>query len=157
MPLFPLFQTSDASPRWGLPFLFSGQSQKEIFHNEAIFLLDSLISPYVLGEADDPAPLSPSHGNCWIIGAAPTGDFAEKPGWLAIWSENGWRFMEPCRGLRVFDAAANCCRVYEGVAWTDAEIITPPSGGAVVDEEARGAISELINCLIAQKILTPPS
>jgi hypothetical protein len=156
LPLYPLFQATDTSPRWGLPFLFAGQSQKEIFHNEAIFLIDSLVSPVAQGVADDPAVLTPTAGQGWILSQTPAGDFSGKAGWLALWSTNGWRFLEPCTGMRVFDAAANCCRVFEGVSWTDAENVTPPTGGTVIDIEARSAISELINALIAQRILTSP-
>ena len=31
----------DGTPRWALPFLFAGQAQKEMFHNEALVRIDA--------------------------------------------------------------------------------------------------------------------
>ena len=33
----------DGTPRWALPFLFAGQAQKEMFHNEALVRIDALV------------------------------------------------------------------------------------------------------------------
>ena len=77
----PIVFTS-ASPRFGLPLLFAGQSQKEVFGNEAHALADALLHPAVEGEADDP-PATPAEGDCWLVGGAPTGAWAEHADALA--------------------------------------------------------------------------
>jgi len=56
------------TPRFGLPFLFSGQAQKEVSVNEAHALADMLLHPCIAGELAAP-PASPSAGDCWLVGA----------------------------------------------------------------------------------------
>ncbi|MGB7407193.1 MAG: DUF2793 domain-containing protein, partial [Pontixanthobacter sp.] len=46
--------TADASPNYGLPFLFAGQTQKEFYVNEAHARIDMLLHPVVEGIADTP-------------------------------------------------------------------------------------------------------
>jgi len=77
----PITFTS-ASPRFGLPFLFAGQSQKEVFVNEAHTLTDALLHPAIEGTNDDP-PVSPTEGESWLIGESPTGAWVDHPGELA--------------------------------------------------------------------------
>ncbi len=52
---------ADASPRFALPLLHSGQAQKELFVNEALMLSDALMHCLVCGEASSP-PENPLAG-----------------------------------------------------------------------------------------------
>ncbi len=65
---------SEATPRLALPFIMPGQSQKELFHNEALAALDIAVAPAVEGAAAA-APATPQPGQCWIVAAAAAGDF----------------------------------------------------------------------------------
>ena len=68
--------STDATLRLGLPFLAAGQAQKELTHNEALALADASICAAVQGIAIDVPPANPALGQCWIVGATPSGAWA---------------------------------------------------------------------------------
>ena len=67
--------TDETSVRTGLPLLQPGQAQKEMVHNEALALIDLLLQPSVVTVGLNVPPAAPARGACWIVGAAPTGDW----------------------------------------------------------------------------------
>jgi len=140
------------SPRYELPLLFAGQSQKEFFVNEAHARLDALLHPAVEGETNDP-PASPAEGECWLVADAPTGAWEGHAGSLACWSANDWLFIAPRAGMRLYDLLSGQMRLYRGGAWSIAEPPTVPSGGTMVDAEARAAIAGLRAALAAAGIV----
>ena len=150
----PIVFTS-ASPRFGLPLLFAGQSQKEVFVNEAHALADALLHPAVEGEADDP-PAAPAEGDCWLVGGAPTGAWAEHAGALASYQAGGWLFAAPRDGMRVLDRASGQDIRYRDGAWRRPVTPAEPSGGMTVDAEARSAISGLLAALVSAGVLAEP-
>ena len=146
----PIVFTS-ASPRFGLPLLFAGQSQKEVFVNEAHALVDALLHPAVEGEANDP-PAAPAEGESWLVGSSPTGAWAEHAGALASFQAGGWIFAAPRDGMRVLDrATGQDIRYRDG--WQRPPAPAEPSGGTTVDTEARSAISSLLAALAAAGVL----
>jgi len=146
----PISFTS-ATPRFALPFLFSGQSQKEFFVNEALARLDALMHPVIEDELDAP-PASPPAGKSWLVGAAPAGEWAGHAGELACRQAGEWLFATPVQGMQVFDLAAGKLAVFDGT-WKRAGQVSPPAGGGVVDAEARAAIAGLIAALVSVGIL----
>lgn len=52
----------DQTPRFALPHLYPGQTQKEWFHNEALQRIDVLLCPAVDGPAMTSPPASPAVG-----------------------------------------------------------------------------------------------
>jgi hypothetical protein len=146
----PITFTS-ASARYGLPLLFAGQAQKEFFVNQAHALTDALLHPAIEGEADDP-PAAPEEGEGWLVGAAPTGAWAERAGCLASFQTGAWVFAEPRDGLRALDRATGQDIRSRG-GWQRAVTPAAPTGGATVDSEARAAIAALIAALISGGIL----
>lgn len=143
-----------ASPRFGLPLLFAGQAQKEIFVNEAHALADALLHCAVEGEAASP-PAEPEEGEAWMIAATPSGAWAGQAGRLAFRQAGNWLFATPRDGMRVLDRTTGQeLRFREG--WQAPEPPPEPSGGSVVDSEARAAIQGLIAALRLAGIFPDP-
>lgn len=141
-----------STPRLALPLLYVGQTQKEITVNEAILSADFLIDSAIVDVVSTP-PASPAVGSMWLVGPMPTGDFAGQADKLAGWCESGWRFFAPCSGMRVFDLSRQCFRLYRQ-GWSIVIAPTAPTGGAVVDNEARSVLTALLNALNLAGILS---
>lgn len=146
---------TDATPRFSLPMLFAGQSQKEVFVNEANARIDALLHPSIEGEAASPPP-NPARGECWLIGSNAAGEWAGHEGKLAAFLESGWAIIEPNIGMSVFDKQAAACRRYDG-NWVIGLAPTAPQGGATIDSEARSALEGLIQTLISAGYLMQSS
>lgn len=138
------FETATA--RFDLPLLFAGQAQKEFFVNEALSRADLLLHCAIEGETASPPP-TPITGQVWLVAASPSGVFAGHAGSLAGWTADGWRFILPRDGLRVFDRGTDSFRFYSG-GWIRPIAPTAPSGGATVDPEARASLALLIDKLV---------
>jgi len=89
------------TPRLSLPLMHSGQSQKEITHNEALILLDVLINPIVQAIGVETVPKNPKVGQLFIIGAKASGDFANHQKKIAQKLEHSWRYIMPSRWMQV--------------------------------------------------------
>ena len=146
----PISFTS-ASARFALPFLFAGQAQKEVFVNEANARADMLLHPAILGTANAP-PATPQDGDCWLIGTVPTGEWTGHAEQLAGRQAGNWLFAQPRNGMTVLDLSAGKIRRYAN-GWLSANAVPAPTGGTVIDTQARSAITALIAALIAGGIL----
>lgn len=136
------------SARWNLPLLAAGQMQKEVTHNEALALVDALIAPVVITSGVNDPPTAPVAGQCWLVGAAPTGAWSGAALYLACWTSGGWRLIAPRSGMTVRKEAGSMLR-YDGAQWLGPAQVAGPVGGSVVDAEARAAIVALIAALQA--------
>lgn len=156
----------DETPRWALPLLFAGQAQKEIFHNEALMLVDALLHGRVESADLSAPPGAPTHGQCWIVAAGASGDWSGQVAAVALWTAGGWRFIAARPGLRVAVADRDHVLFYDGTIWrTDAirgdgvyideervvgmrrAAIAAPSGGSVIDGEARSTLADILAAL----------
>ncbi|MEA3039037.1 MAG: hypothetical protein QOE79_1550 [Sphingomonadales bacterium] len=163
---------ADATARFALPFLIPGQAQKELFHNEALAVLDSALQAAVEGPPQVSPPTSPVEGQCWIVAAAASGAWSGKDGCLAAWTSGGWRFVPPPPGMSVWNKADALTLRYDGTAWSAGEVvgsslrvggvqvvgerlpaIASPSGGTIIDEEARAAVSAVIASLMSHGLI----
>lgn len=147
----PISFTTTA-PRFGIPFLFAGQAQKEFFVNEAHALIDLLLHPAVENESDDP-PVVREEGQCWLIGNSPTGEWSDHAGNLAAWVSGTWLFVAPQNGMRITDLTSSQA-IFFANGWQRAETPAIPSGGQIVDAEARQAIDHLVQSLRSAGILS---
>lgn len=156
----------DTTPRWALPMLFAGQAQKEIFHNEALVLIDALLHGRVESADVASPPSAPDAGQCWIVAAGASGAWAGQVDAIACWSDGGWRFLPPRAGLRVDVADRGHALFHDGAQWRDAALrddglyldderivttrrsaIANASGGTVIDAEARSTIALILEAL----------
>lgn len=124
-------------------------------------------------ELNDP-PLSPAAGQCWIVGAGPTGDWIGQAGALACWTESGWRFVPAVEGLRVWVKDQQLWALRDAGGWAVGEEraarflaeglqvvgarepgVASPAGGSIVDAEARAAIDAIIARLASHGLIEP--
>lgn len=144
-----IFETA----RFSLPLLAAGQAHKELFHNDALILLDFLVHPVVEAIANDPQSLSPVAGQCWVVGLAAVGDWSGRENQIAGWSAGGWNFIKPQESMKITVSETNQLALYrEGGWWLNADITTP-TGGNNIDSEARSAIDSILAALKVTGIL----
>lgn len=151
-----------ASARLNLPLLQAGQAQKEFVHNEALIAIETVVQAVAETFGDNAPPSEPMAGKCWIIGSAPTGDWAGRAAALAMWSDGGWRFTAAFEGMAVWVTSASLIAHYVGGGWSMGEErairlviggvqvvgaqqppIANPTGGSLIDTEARAAITAI--------------
>jgi hypothetical protein len=156
----------ETSARHALPFILPGQAQKELFHNEALAVIDAALHATVEGTPVSTTPASPQSGQCWLVASGAAGAWAGEDNNLASWTSGGWRFIRPVEGMAVWDRVAQLDRRWTGGEWSHGEIsaasvtiggaqvlgsrqpaVTSPSGGTTIDTEARAALHSLLVAL----------
>lgn len=165
--------SNDATPRLGLPFLAAGQAQKELTHNEALTLTDAAICPAVQAVGVNVPPANPVLGQCWIVGAAPSGAWTGRAQALATWTSGGWRFVPAVDGLQAWVLSDRVWAVRDEGAWRIGEVranqlilsgqrvvgerqpaVPAPAGGGVIDVEARATISAILARMSAHGLIS---
>lgn len=163
---------ADTTPRFALPFILPGQAQKELFHNEALARIDIALHPAVEGPPAAEPPSAPAQGECWIVAAAATGDWSGRDNLLAMWTTSGWRFLAPQPGTGAWNKASAVPLLWDGYQWRQGELactgllvngvrvvgarqagVASPSGGTIIDEEARAAINALTAALMSHGLI----
>jgi hypothetical protein len=162
----------EQTPRFALPFLVPGQAQKELYHNEALLRIDAALQAAVEdGPLADP-PADPAEGACWIVGDPAGGAWAGHEAELAMWSAGGWRFVAPAAGMSVWNKAAAAALRWSESGWSEGELrgtalfvggrkvvgerapaVPSPSGGTIIDAEARAAVDALIATLMSHGLI----
>lgn len=139
--------------RLGLPMLAAGQAQKEVTHNEALLLIDSLLLPKSVAAPQNSPPASPASGQCWLVGAAPIGLWSGQAHSLASWTGAGWRFAHLPVGAEVMvgEEAARWLRISTG--WQAPPIVAAANGGTVIDNECRAAIAAIRSALAGRGLI----
>ena len=161
------------SDRLKLPLLAAAQAQKEVTHNEALALADIAVQAVVQSVAPASVPSSPVIGQCWIVGASPTGAWAGHAGAIAAWTSGGWRFVAPFEGMQAW-SIADAVTVRRGTSsWNVGGLtatmisvagnqvvgarqprVLAPTGGATIDSQARAVIAALISGLEAHGLFS---
>jgi len=163
---------ADTTPRFALPFILPGQAQKELFHNEALARIDLALHPAVEGPPASDPPSAPAEGECWIVAPGAGGGWSGQDNKLAMWTESGWRFVAPRPGTSAWNKPASVPLLWDGDEWRDGELacsglvvggvrvvgerqpaVASPSGGTIIDAEARAAISALTAALMSHGLI----
>jgi hypothetical protein len=163
---------ADTTPRFALPFILPGQAQKELFHNEALARIDLALHPAVEGPPASAPPADPDEGECWIVGPAASGDWSAREGMLAMWTEGGWRFVAPAAGTSAWNKPAGLPLLFDGADWREGELVCSglevdgvrvvgqrqpavpsPSGGTIIDVEARASIAAITAALMSHGLI----
>jgi hypothetical protein len=157
----------ETTPRLGLPLLVAGQVQKELFHNEALTVIDLLVGASVEQTPIAGPPSAPLAGTLYrVASAGASGAFAGREGSLAGFTAGGWRFVVPVEGLRLTDRTTGLEVAYRGGAWTSGVVrasevtvnglkvigprgplIADASGGTTIDTQARLAVAQMLAAL----------
>ena len=163
---------SEATTNFGLPLIQTGQAQKDVTHNEALSRIDRLLGSRVESRTTSVPPTAPAIGAAWIIPASASGSWAGHENTFAEWDGSAWQFINASPGFIcwVADEAVICVRSewgwtarlpVQGLALDGRTLfasppasVAGPSGGAIVDAEARTAILQLLQALRDQGMLS---
>ncbi|MEO7240635.1 MAG: DUF2793 domain-containing protein [Sphingomicrobium sp.] len=151
-----------------------GQSQKELFHNEALQLLDVIVAAAVEGAPLSAPPFSPAVGSCYLIGPSPTGFWIGRQNQLAVYTSGGWRFVTPPEGMTALVKSSSLTATFRAGAWeigtvtgakfvvggqqvvgSRAAAIASPAGGATVDSQSRSVIGLILAAMRQHGLIEP--
>lgn len=162
------------TPRLALPFLSPGQAQKELFHNEALQILDAVAAAAVEQPPLGSPPSSPSPGACYLVAAGAAGEWAGRDQSLAAFTTGGWRFVAPVEGMMAYVRSAGLWAVFRSGAWelgavrgsalivdgqqvvgSRAAAIAGPTAGTTIDVQARAAIDQILAAMRQHGLIEP--
>lgn len=110
-----------------------------------------LLHTAVIGSANSP-PVSAAVGDCYLVSANASGAFADHEGSIAGWDGQQWTFAKPFDGMRLYDHTVGVTLLFDG-EWKSASAPAVPTGGSIVDAEARAAIDQLVEALRTLRLL----
>jgi Protein of unknown function (DUF2793) len=157
----------ETTTRLQLPLLVAGQVQKEVFHNEALAVIDLLSGGLVEGTPIAAPPPIPVPGLLYRVAtSAASGAFAGHEGTLAAFGAGGWRFVTPVDGLRLTERTSGVALAFRNGAWTSGSLrasevliagvkvlgaqaaaVADPSGGTVIDAQVRAVVGQILVAL----------
>ena len=135
-----------ATSRHGLPLLFAAQAQREVFVNQALALIDGALNCAIEGEAAAP-PSAPADGTAWLVAPGATGEWAGAAGRIALRQAGQWLFVPVSDGMQVLDRSRQQIRHRIAGSWRAPGAPPVPSGGTVIDVQARQALAALVAAL----------
>lgn len=140
--------------RFDFPLLFPGQAQKEFFINQSLTLIDAALQASVAESLSAP-PQDPVEGASFRIKASATGEWVGHEDEVAVRIGGDWHYFGPQQGMTVFDRQAGGYLHYNS-GWKIAAEPAQPTGGALIDAEARQTLGELVEALRNMGIFTNP-
>ncbi len=157
----------DSTARLKLPLLTAGQIEKEVYHNEALALINVLVAGVLEAGPIATPPASPVLGGVYLVAASgATGAFAGMEARLAGWTAGGWRFVTAVEGIRLTLRSSGVDFHYWNGAWRSGSLraeelviggvrvvgsaaaaIADPAGGTGVDANVRFCVGQSLAAL----------
>lgn len=107
--------------------LSASQNQKEVTINDAFYLIDALLRAGALSAGDTTPPGSPAEGDVYILGGSPTGAWSGQGNKIAYYA-NGWKFITPAQGMRLWVNDISRRYFYNGSTWYEDGFFVETSG-----------------------------
>jgi len=121
------------TPKLAFPEISVSQSQKEAAHNESLQMLDFMVMASVIDKDLTAPPGGESEGDCYIVGASATGDWAGHDDDVAQYYNAGWVFYTPNEGWKIWVNDEDVYYFWDGSSWTspagDGDVTGPASSG----------------------------
>ena len=117
-----------------------------MFVNERFFLADALIHGAIESETAPP-PTTPANGQNRLIATGASGAWAGQSGKLSCRQGGQWIFVLPSDEMAILNKAAGQIIRRVGGRWKAPTAPVQPSGGTVVDSQARDSINLLLQKL----------
>ncbi len=109
---------TEQTARLQLPYILPSQAQKHVTHNEALQRLDAIVQLVVKAVVAAP-PENAAEGDCFLLSADATGDWAGKGGRFAFRQDGAWLSITPQPGWTAWFAAESRYRVLRDGGWRD--------------------------------------
>ena len=107
----------DQTPILSLPMIMPAQAQKHVTHNEALRILDVAVQLAVTNRTRTTPPASPAVADRHIVAAPAAGAWAGQDGRIAVFTVDGWEFVQPKAGWQAHVIADAQTMVFNGTAW----------------------------------------
>jgi HK97 family phage major capsid protein len=138
-------------------------TRKPYVYFYATQVLDAVVQAVAQEPPRNEPPADPSPGQTFIVGSVPTGDWAGHECSLAMFTENGWRFVEAFESMQAQIKGSGLTARYRNGEWRLGEEsaaviliegqavlrkrfdpIVDPSGGSMIDEQARRTLADIL-------------
>ena len=113
-----------------LPLLQPAQAQKHVTVNEALLRLDGMVQLRLASVSLQTPPVTPDAGAVYHVPAGATGAWSGQDGWLALYQNGGWVFVEPRIGWRAWLLEEGREALFDGVEWVATPVTSDATGAA---------------------------
>jgi hypothetical protein len=106
---------------FNLQYLSANQSQKEVYVNNDLAIIDSFLQPTVIDTTRMSPPPTPNDQDKYIVPSGASGVWTGKTDLIAVYQENGttWTYTTPRTGWTVYSQADHTQYTYNGSAWVN--------------------------------------
>jgi len=138
-----------------LPLLAPAQAQKHVTVNEALTRLDAMVQLRLISTSATTPPLSNVEGDCYALPTGAVNEWAGQSGKIAVFTNNGWDFVNPKRGWRAMVLDQGQMALFDGVAWRGGGLSLTPGGAGMAFKSLEASVPITAGNLITTAPLIP--